>query len=59
MNEPSIMNPLKKQRGRPPTTVASKIRSIFSLRPIEQTYFRDFSETFIPQKNFPDIWASR
>ncbi|CAG8490639.1 11267_t:CDS:2 [Racocetra fulgida] len=45
--------------GRPPTTVASKIRSIFSLSPIEQTYFRDFSDTFIPQKNFPDIWASR
>ncbi|CAG8721226.1 31943_t:CDS:2, partial [Racocetra persica] len=50
---------LKKRRGRPPITVASKIRSIFSLSPIEQTYFRDFSDTFIPQKNFPDIWASR
>ncbi|RIB16476.1 hypothetical protein C2G38_1508858 [Gigaspora rosea] len=58
-SEHTILYSLKKRRGRPPTTVASKIRSTFSICPIEETYFRDFSDTFIPQKNFPDLWASR
>ncbi|CAG8492278.1 16423_t:CDS:10 [Dentiscutata erythropus] len=59
MNEHILLQSSKKRRGRPPTTVASKIRSTFSNCPIEQTYFRDFSDTFIPQINFPDLWASR
>ncbi|CAG8551929.1 5015_t:CDS:10 [Acaulospora morrowiae] len=53
------MYSVKKRRGRPPTTVASKIRSTFAVCPVLPTHFQDFSDTFVPQRLFPDIWALR
>ncbi|CAG8465038.1 3963_t:CDS:10 [Diversispora eburnea] len=53
------MYSIKKRRGRPPTTTVSKFRSAFAVCPILPTYIQDFSESFVPQKLFPDVWTAR